>query len=510
MKNAIYIISFLLFSFQNNSFGQSLIINELSQGTGGKEYVEFLVIGDTSCSSTIPCVDLRKVIFDDNNGWAGTEEVTSGAMRFSDSTFWSCIPQGTIIVVYNAADVNPKLPAIDTIMTDNNFRLIIPSSSRLFQNTKTSPTNFPIANPTYPADPLWLPGGDWSTVLMGDATDAFQLPQTTGVTPSFMISWGVSNLNPQIYFPGSAAGKVFSMVNSASSDFTNVANWSIGLVGTNETPGLPNSTKNDEYIRSISRNLGTMADLGNSFVKTNETCIDLCDGILTSNPSDGAGDYEYMWSNGETTQTISNLCPGEYTVVITDKYNCEYQDAATIFEGASPGSSDFSDPVTVTTTDGTQQYTTDQPGGKWYADCGSCIDATSGSFDPLVSGPGEFSVCYVIGTGDCADTTCKTQVIENCVGESEYEIKYICTGFSAEVFGNMVGTPGVYSQTYLNIGGCDSTVTIEVALRNDCQDETKNDFGYDIPNVFTPNGDGVNDRFILEPQNATINEAYIV
>ena len=84
--------------FTTSLFSQQLIINEVSQGTGSSEYVEFVVIGSPTCSTPVPCIDLRKVIIDDNNGYfapgSGTG-IAAGAVRFADNPFWSCITQGT-------------------------------------------------------------------------------------------------------------------------------------------------------------------------------------------------------------------------------------------------------------------------------------------------------------------------------------------------------------------------------------------------------------------------------
>ena len=35
-----------------------------------------------------------------------------------------------------------------------------------------------------------------------------------------------------------------------------------------------------------------------------------------------AGDYTYLWSNGQTTATATNLVVGSYTVTITDDNGC--------------------------------------------------------------------------------------------------------------------------------------------------------------------------------------------
>ncbi|NQY66642.1 MAG: metallophosphoesterase, partial [Flavobacteriales bacterium] len=59
---------------------------------------------------------------------------------------------------------------------------------------------------------------------------------------------------------------------------------------------------------------------------TGESCPGDCDGNASVEVSGGIGPYDYMWSNGElgddviagTYSTSSNLCPGTYTVTVTD------------------------------------------------------------------------------------------------------------------------------------------------------------------------------------------------
>jgi hypothetical protein len=65
---------------------------------------------------------------------------------------------------------------------------------------------------------------------------------------------------------------------------------------------------------------------------TDATCCDECGGAIDITVTGGAAPYTYIWSStnaatsttnsaiypGATTQNISNLCPGEYTVYVTD------------------------------------------------------------------------------------------------------------------------------------------------------------------------------------------------
>ncbi|MDV7399919.1 hypothetical protein RZS08_51365, partial [Arthrospira platensis SPKY1] len=39
-------------------------------------------------------------------------------------------------------------------------------------------------------------------------------------------------------------------------------------------------------------------------------------------PGASDGPYAYSWNNGEATQTLSGLTPGEYTVTVTDGFGC--------------------------------------------------------------------------------------------------------------------------------------------------------------------------------------------
>jgi hypothetical protein len=55
---------------------------------------------------------------------------------------------------------------------------------------------------------------------------------------------------------------------------------------------------------------------------TAETGQGANDGTATAQPTGGTSPYAYLWSNGGTTQTITNLAPGSYTVTTTDANNC--------------------------------------------------------------------------------------------------------------------------------------------------------------------------------------------
>ena len=63
---------------------------------------------------------------------------------------------------------------------------------------------------------------------------------------------------------------------------------------------------------------------------TNPICFGGCDGTATATPVNGTPSYNFLWSNSQTTQTATNLCPGTYTVLITDANGCSGTSTVTL------------------------------------------------------------------------------------------------------------------------------------------------------------------------------------
>ncbi|MFK7773450.1 MAG: gliding motility-associated C-terminal domain-containing protein [Saprospiraceae bacterium] len=55
---------------------------------------------------------------------------------------------------------------------------------------------------------------------------------------------------------------------------------------------------------------------------TNETCSGAADGTASVSVSGGVPGYTYIWSNGQTTATATNLTAGDYMVTVTDANGC--------------------------------------------------------------------------------------------------------------------------------------------------------------------------------------------
>jgi gliding motility-associated-like protein len=555
MNKVLVLSLLLLFSKQLNA--QQLIINEISQGTGSSEYVEFVVIGIPTCVTPVPSLDLRKVIIDDNNGYfaagSGTG-IAGGAVRFANIPFWQSISQGTYIVIYNDASPNTSLPADDISTTDGNCRLVIPSSSMLLEKTTVSPTT---TNQSYPPDVNWTAGGSWSPLAMANTDDSFQVPNipSTGV-PFHSVSWGNNINNAIVYFAGSAAGKVFSFTNTTSNDWNLVSNWTSSAVATGQTPGLANNAANDAWIGSMNPLCSVNPGMTVTPFILNETCVNACDGSILTSVTNGLAPYAYSWSNGETTSSISNICPGSYTVTVTGANGCSAIETFTITAGTAGSNASISAAGPFTNLDAAQQIQALNAGGVWTSTCGTCLTAT-GLFNPQTAGTGSWQVCYQLGSGNCADTQCITIIVTNgCTPQTTTESLTICPGDSSFINGIWENFPGQYSAAFQDINLCDSTHiaslswyavtpfteniilcefdsvlvfnqwiygaqtvsqveqtvngcdyvhTVNVQMES-CNIETPVIY---IPNVFTPNGDLVNDAFEIIVQNGIVERGWI-
>ena len=107
------------------------------------------------------------------------------------------------------------------------------------------------------------------------------------------------------------------------------------------------------------------------------TCNGATDGAISLAVSGGVGPYTYNWSNGSTSQNLSGLPPGTYTVTIRDANNCQVS-----------GSYSLTDPP-ILNLSGTASNVT-------------CFGAANGAVDIAVSG-GEAPYTYVWSNGETTE-----------------------------------------------------------------------------------------------------------
>jgi SprB repeat len=210
-----------------------------------------------------------------------------------------------------------------------------------------------IANGTATATPtsgtapfryLWSTGATTQTigtlaagtynVTVTDASGCTAIGQKSVTqTSSFDVSFDARNVSCN----GGTDGQISSMVMGGSAPYT--YRWSNGgaiAVLANLGAGTYTVTVTDASgctaIKSV--DITQPSVLTASISAVNTSCS-AASGTANVTPSGGTAGYTYLWTNGATTASVSNLGAGTYTVTVTDAKGCRATSSTTITAGTT-------------------------------------------------------------------------------------------------------------------------------------------------------------------------------
>ena len=197
----------------NSIWSQSVIINEMSQGSdGGKEWVELLIIDES--------VDLRGWElgdFDDGT-WHSIAE-------FTTHSEWSNVARGTIVVIYNSGDVDGTIVSAggeDTTFSDKSVLLGVNNSSFL---SDTGP---------------W--GGTAGAFANSDGDDAAAI---RNASDQIIHDMAVTHPTATVSSPGSAKVKYYT--GNTVGGVVDDINWTVAS-SSSGTPGEANGGDNSSWV----------------------------------------------------------------------------------------------------------------------------------------------------------------------------------------------------------------------------------------------------------------------
>ncbi len=122
---------------------------------------------------------------------------------------------------------------------------------------------------------------------------------------------------------GSGGNGVFSYAWSNGSNTATASNLSAGSYSVSVTDG-------EGCGQTKVVTIAQPTELVPNATTTAQSAPGVNNGSATANPAGGAGNYTYQWSNGAATQTISDLAPGNYTVIVTDANGCQKTQTVTV------------------------------------------------------------------------------------------------------------------------------------------------------------------------------------
>ncbi|MBN4062495.1 gliding motility-associated C-terminal domain-containing protein, partial [Bacteroidales bacterium AH-315-I05] len=248
------------------------------------------------------------------------------------------------------------------------------------------------------------------------------------------------------------------------------------------------------------------------------------DGVATANPIGGTSPFTYQWDSntgGQTTQTATGLSQGNYCVTITDgtgclavgctqinEPSCNLTAIISVVNVTTPGGSNGA--ATVNTTGGTSPFTY-----LWDANTGSQITQTATGLSM-----GNYCVTVTDST-NCTATNCASIIEINCTNllSDAGADTTITTGETITIGGSPTASGGIpaYAYDWSPVTSMDdpssanpvispTTTTTYIVVITDsagCQSTdditvTVTDPYYFVPNVFSPNGDGIHDMLFVE------------
>lgn len=233
---------------------------------------------------------------------------------------------------------------------------------------------------------------------------------TDTITEPLEISNVITPIN--ILCHGDLSGAI--TLNSIGGTGNLIYNWNDGGIGaqrTNLSAGTYIVTVSDDNGCSKTEliTLTEPTSLSTNRAIRPPSCFGFSDGTLDISPQGGVGSYSFIWNTTDTTEDLSGLSNGQYTLTLTDDNGCSYTKTFTITE---PDSLEISHQVTHPL----------------------CVGNTNGSINQTIAG----------GT-----------------------IPYFYTWNNSVQTSNMSNLPaGNYSFTITDVNGCQDSSSYELATPN--------------------------------------------
>ena len=244
---------------------------------------------------------------------------------------------------------------------------------------------------TFASTPTATPPGSVPFRVIDNAGNSQEITTLSGIpTCSCLASILVSGTTVAATCSNPASGGVNLSVSGGTPGYSYA--WSNGdstqnLTGA--TAGVYSVTITDSAGCTATNNftIPSASGLLSSVIVNDESCKDLADGAINLSVSGGTAPYTYLWNTNDTTQDLSGLSGGNYTVNITDDAGCVTTQSATVNAGIQY-------PIIITQS-GDTLFASDAPNYQWYLNAQPISGANDSIY--IISQGGTYTVSTSVG-----------------------------------------------------------------------------------------------------------------
>ena len=232
----------------------------------------------------------------------------------------------------NTVAVKTYSPTLNQYQTDANSQFTI-TNVNLFDNPEVYQllsTQTVVGNGTL--------NYSW-TGLMADSTyEWYATVQDTVLTNTSVVNKFVANNNPRVQLGNdttiscgqtltlNAGNPGMNYLWSTSATTPTISVNAAGFYFVKVTNPVSGCFASDTISVNVTSSLTAVPTV------TNVNCNGGSTGAISLTTSGGTAPYTYLWSNGVTTQNLSAVPAGTYSVAITDAFSCSFTTSATITE----------------------------------------------------------------------------------------------------------------------------------------------------------------------------------
>ena len=273
----------------------------------------------------------------------------------------------------------------------------------------------------------------------------FQANIEDGTWHDVTFKWIAATKNFRLYWNG-ATSPFFDVIYDISANIFSGSPYA--YFGFTAAVG---SYTNDQRVRILNT---IFVSEGVSGTVKNASCSSVADGAIDIPATGLTAPLNYLWNNGATSQDLTGILPGTYSVTVTDAATPQRTIISTFVVGSDANPTTwYKDADNDGYSDGTTQMSCVQPSGYKLA---NQLTTTSGDCDDNNKEvhPGATEIC-----GNGIDDNCDGQIDEGCTAYTFYK----------DADGDTYGDPASSVTNYTGIAPAGY-----VTNKTDCNDNNKN------------------------------------